>query len=91
MICPGCKGARKVHAHLNYGSGRGEWKDIDCFRCKGAGEVPDEQAVWILEGVKLRTERIALGRSLRDEAKRRGIPPADLSAIERGMRPADKA
>lgn len=87
MICPDCKGEKRVFAHVNRGDGGSsgfEW--INCLRCKGAGEVPDEQAVWMLEGVKLRTERMARGLSLREEAKRLGISPVELSAIERGMR-----
>lgn len=88
MICPDCKGEKRVFAHLNYGGERpGEFKHIDCFRCKGAGEVPDEQAQWIEEGKKRRAERVARDITLRDEARRLGISAADLSAIERGMRP----
>lgn len=88
MICPDCDGQKRLYAHLNRGSGGSGFEWIDCFRCKGSGEVPGEQAVWIFEGVKLRTERIALGRSIREQAKRLGISPVDLSEIERGMRPA---
>jgi hypothetical protein len=87
MICPDCEGKKQVHAHLNYGNGRGEWKDIDCFRCKATGEVDDEQALWIVQGKQRRCDRVSRDMSLREEAVRLGIPVVDLSAMERGMKP----
>lgn len=87
MICPECDGKKQLHAHINYGNGPGEWKDIDCSRCKGSGEVPDEEATWIAAGKKFRADRVARGRSLREEAIERGIQPGLLSSMERGMCP----
>jgi hypothetical protein len=86
VICPDCQGKGQVHAHVNYGPAGCKWKRIDCFRCKATGIVPDEQAAWIAEGRKRRDERVARGVSLRDEARRLGLSPAELSSIERGMR-----
>ena len=88
MICPDCNGERKVFAHVNRGEkGPSGFETIDCFRCKAAGEVPDEQALWILEGKLRRTDRISRDISLREEAQRLGIPVVQLSAMERGMQP----
>lgn len=86
MICPGCEGAKQVFAHVNYGDG-GEYKWINCFRCKGSGEVPDEQAEWIVAGKLLRAKRVGDGRTLKEEAERLGMTASELSAVEHGMRP----
>lgn len=87
MICPDCEGQKQHFAHVNRGeNGQGGYEWINCFRCKGAGEVPDEQAEWILRGKLMRCERVASGASLRDEAARLGISVVHLSEMERGMR-----
>lgn len=87
MICPDCEGKKRVTAHINYGNGDGVWKEIDCFRCAGSGEVPDEQALWIVQGKLKRVDRVSRDMSLRDEARRLGIPVVDLSRMEGGMQP----
>lgn len=87
MKCPVCEGQKGGPGHVNYGGARPcEFKWIDCFRCKGTGAIPDEQAAWIEEGKKRRADRVSRDVSLREEAKRLGISSAELSAIEHGMR-----
>ncbi len=85
IYCPSCNGRKKQRAHLNYGNGRGEWKDIDCFTCKGIGTVTPEHMALIRDGRKLRQDRISRGVTLRDEAAALGITAVELSRMERGV------
>lgn len=87
MICPDCNGEKKVFAHVNRGEQGSGFGWIRCFRCKGSGDVPDEQAQWMSEGIKRRCDRVARGLTLREEAERLGIAVTTLSAVERGMTP----
>lgn len=55
---------------------------IDCFVCKGDGEVDSETMENIEIGKKLRKARIAAGISLMDAAEKYGVGPAVISGIE---------
>jgi len=57
----------------------------DCDRCEGTGVMPAERAGWIIRGRAMIDARQAGGRSLREEAKRRGIDAQILSQMEFGM------
>lgn len=85
VVCPGCEGRKQVHAHLNYGRGRGEWKDIDCIRCHGTGTITAEHAARMEAGKLLRADRQSRDMSLHEEAKRLGIKASELSAREMGF------
>ena len=86
MICPDCHGEKRVFAHVNRGVAGSGFQWLDCLRCKGAGEVPDEQAEWIEAGRRMREDRMGRDMSLNEEAKRRGMRAVELSQMERGVR-----
>lgn len=83
--CPFCAGAGKIRG---FGCPGFRHVEIDCVECFGSGEVPASREEAITEGERRRQDRIAREVSLRDEAKRLGISPAELSDIEAGRRPA---
>ena len=90
MICPGCKGEKKVFVfadgHHEDGTPFHNNGYRDCFTCTGSGEITDEHAGRIAAGRKMRDERVAQRISLMDAAKTRGMSPAELSAIEMGRK-----
>lgn len=88
MKCPDCSGEGRVFAHINRGPAGSSFGWLNCIRCKATGVVPDEQAAWIEAGKRMRADRLSRDLSLFEEAKRLGIRSSELSAIERGMRPA---
>lgn len=80
MKCPDCTiGKKSILAH-------GRLLDITCPRCEGTQEVPSEMAEWINIGRAMRDERVNGGnyRTLREEAKRRGMTAQELSKMELG-------
>ncbi len=84
-LCPTCKGEKRPLAHVNPGPGRPHrWERLPCPTCKGAGEVDDEHLARIENGRQMRAERLARLEGLNEAAKRLGMTPAELSAIERG-------
>jgi methylphosphotriester-DNA--protein-cysteine methyltransferase len=88
MTCPSCHGRGQAFMFSTHADGRCSAGYQDCLRCKGKGQVPEEQRAWIEDGARMRDARIAAGRSLRQEAARLGITAVELSEIERGMRSA---
>lgn len=86
MICPDCDGTRRVIAsHVRYGDGSGATNvSLRCSRCIGKGVVPDEMAEWIRVGQEMRKSRLAIYRTLRQEALRRGMTAMQLSQMEHG-------
>ena len=89
MNCPTCKGKGTVFGHMNNGqdSGKHIWGNMKCFTCKGAGEITQEHADRIEAGQKLYRQRLCSGETLYEAAKRQGLTPAQLSAIETGRAP----
>lgn len=88
MTCPDCKGEKITIAdHVRYADGTsGYGVTMPCLRCKGAGEVDDRTPEWIVAGNAMRDARVNRGyRTLRDEAKRRGMDVVTLSKMERGV------
>ncbi len=86
--CPTCKGTGHVGPiHLNYGNGRGEWKDkVPCHRCGGSGIATPETLDWMARGKVLREARLASGETLGDAATRLGMIASAISAMEEGKR-----
>lgn len=60
------------------------FRDISCSRCNATGRVPAEMWRWKLDGEVLCEDRQSNDRSLREEAKRRGVCVVALSDAERG-------
>jgi hypothetical protein len=86
MQCPRCNGSKTiVAAHVSYANGsHGYGVPFPCDQCAGSGEVPDEMAEWIQAGSAMREERLQRRVTLREEAKRRGMNPVELSRMEFG-------
>jgi ribosome-binding protein aMBF1 (putative translation factor) len=87
MQCPECKGKGCYHSQrfVNSTSGcRYEEGERECGTCKGTGSITDDHAERIKQGEARRRDRISRDMSLREEAKRLGIKPSELSDIERG-------
>lgn len=81
--CPHCDGERRVFAFWDGPNVSGSGY-VDCSTCKGAGTVTPEHMQRIVDGRKRRDDRVARRVSLAEEARRLGIKPVELSAIERG-------
>lgn len=92
-ICPKCRGAKVLPSFVHYTPESGKQSGFDpdhpCSLCQGNGEITEEHAARIVEGDRLREDRVARKVSLRDEAKRLGIEPAKLSALENGRDPQE--
>lgn len=84
-MCDG-KGATGP-VHINRGDKPHEWREnMPCRDCDGTGVWSAERFERWQAGQKLRSARILNDESLREAAKRMGIGPAELSAIEAGRR-----
>ncbi len=84
--CPQCLGNLESNA-IVCGEHACQIVRVPCALCRGLGDLPREQLVWIEHGRTIRRERIAADRSLSEEAQRRGISVVELSEEERGARP----
>ncbi len=87
MPCPDCRGSgRTIASHVRYASGGGACNvPMKCSQCGGTGQIPDAMLDWIARGKAMRDRRVEVERrSLREEAKRRGMSPSELSAMEQG-------
>ncbi len=86
-ICPDCDGQKQFTGFVcRYGpnGGRGSVETYNCHTCNGVGTITPEHATRIDAGKKLRAERLSRDESLMEAAKRMGIRPSELSAIEHG-------
>ncbi len=81
--CPHCEG-RKDRTLVICGVGP---RASICNFCEGKGEVTPEKAIAWIDGQALMDDRQARGLSLREEAKRLGITPRELSDREWGRAP----
>ena len=59
-----------------------EW--IDCDRCGGTGEIPDEMKGWIQKGRELKKLRLKAGFSLMDIKERSPFDMVEFSQAESG-------
>jgi len=85
IICPGCNGSGEGGpAFVSRVSGCSFEEHTTCSTCNGACEMPDEYPAWKLQGQVLRDDRRFRGLSLGEEARRRGMRPSELSAMEFG-------
>lgn len=89
IVCPQCNGKKQSYVHLNYGGGRGDWKWVNCWLCDGAGTITSETQEAVAYGDRIRVERKARLRCLRDEATDLGCTALELSNVENGR--ADRA
>ena len=71
--CPSCNGSGKINGLARMVSGPCRAVTMNCFDCKGAGQITEEQRGWKVLGDVLRADRLSRDRSLGEEARRRGI------------------
>jgi hypothetical protein len=86
MNCPTCGGSGTTLAFFAVRSGGrcDPCRPLRCYRCAGAGTVPDEMREWIAAGALLKEGRRRRNMTLRQEAARRRIPASALAAMEAG-------
>ena len=89
IYCAGCNGAGSIGpVHLNYGNGRGEWRDnVTCFDCDGTGRWSEERLAAYRHGQTMRAERVSRGETILAAAHREGVSPSEISRRERGLAP----
>jgi hypothetical protein len=83
IVCPECKGAGET---TGMGCPGFRPVKIPCFLCKGEKQISEERLQWIATGEAMRQDRRKRGVSLREEAKRLGIGPSDLTDMEFGVK-----
>jgi DnaJ-class molecular chaperone len=83
ITCPDCGGRGESFVHLSTTTG-GYTRWMDCMTCGGATVISVEHGERIAEGNRRREDRKTRLMTLRDEAKRLGISPSELSRIENG-------
>jgi len=86
MNCPTCGGSGTTLAFFAVrNDGRCDpCRSLQCYRCAGAGTVPDEMREWIAAGARLKEDRRGRNMTLRQEAARRRMPASALAAMEAG-------
>jgi hypothetical protein len=82
--CPVCKGFKEIGCLMHYATGEDKYGVIKCTTCAGLGLISYEHAERIRQGKAMREDRINRGLSLREEAKRIGVTPQNLSHLENG-------
>lgn len=85
--CPHCGGKGEIRALVDGFRGHerfADWRTLKCGTCHGRGALTPEEHQRVEAGVALREERVARGLTLRQEARRLGIDPIELSMREWG-------
>lgn len=80
--CPSCNGA-KGHGGISCPGFKTFW--MECDLCQGTGAITAKKLKRYEAGKEKQKDRRARGLTLREEAKRLGISPTELSKIERGL------
>lgn len=80
-VCPTCNGEKVLHG---YGCPGFKPITMECYDCKGTGEVDDVQKVWREHGETLRKFRQARDLSLREAAAWAEVKPSHWSDAEHG-------
>lgn len=83
ITCPDCNGAGGADGIVCGSFGCREAR-LRCGLCGGTGKVTPLKAEWFKRGRAMREARVAACRTLRDEAKRRGLTQVELSKMEQG-------
>jgi hypothetical protein len=87
MIYPSCGGKGQSLCHIDGvrdGKRFGETRLVPCSTCDGSKEITLEHHERIVIGERRREDRKSRLVTLREEAKRLGISPVELSDIEWG-------
>lgn len=90
LTCQRCNGLGIIGpVHINRGERPHTWEMMRCSSCGGSGYWSAQQAVAVREGEAMRKERLERDESLREAARRLGMSPAQLSAMEQGRFPRE--
>lgn len=84
--CPRCNG-KGGSIGIACGEGGCQPVTFKCDLCEGTGLVYPYKLEYVERGEKMRAARLAAGRTLSQQASRRGIEVVDISRMERGVTP----
>ena len=87
MKCPECRGSGRIVGYVCPGFRRVE---ASCEHCGGSGTAPPWRFEAVEAGLRLRGQRLAADRSLRDQADRDGVSALLRSDCEHGRIPLDQ-
>ena len=81
--CQDCRGSGKMTG-LACGPGVSRFSTWPCSRCKGAGAISVQMALWLRMGEAIRADRIRENCGGRERARMLGLTPLQLNAVEHG-------
>lgn len=87
-VCPYCNGAKKSVAFVDgirNGQHYGELRDINCFTCRGTGEVSDLYDERLAIGKAIRLRRVKSDATMLDWAQLVGMKAVEYSHCEHGV------
>ena len=94
LQCPSCDGRGSSAGFICFADGsdqRSGYNDaIQCSLCRGAGSISLETAERFRIGREHYKARVARDESLMECAKRLGLKPSELSAMEHGRAPVTR-
>lgn len=83
--CPHCDGFGANAAFIRHANGEGSYDPaLRCDLCSGTGTVSRQTINWLSVGRTHRDARVGRGESVMECARRLGLTPAALSAMEHG-------
>lgn len=83
LTCEVCDGGGRISG-IGHGPEGSQWVDMECFLCKGAGEMSWQQADWRRRGRRLKERRGELGYGMRQFAEHVNVAPAMIAYMESG-------
>ena len=81
--CPDCRGSGKMTGFV-CSTTSGSFRTWPCSRCKGAGAISVQMALWLRMGEAIRTDRIRENCGGRERARMLGLTPLRLNDVEHG-------
>lgn len=88
ITCPCCDGRGSNAGFICYADGSGTRSQYDeaitCDLCKGVGKIAKQIAQWLEIGRAHYLNRVARDESVMECAKRLGLRPSQVSAMEHG-------
>ena len=81
--CPDCRGSGTATGFVCSRTS-GSFRTMPCSRCKGAGTISVQMALWLRMGEAIRTDRIRENCGGRERARMLGLTPLQLNDVEHG-------